>query len=77
MDTLFYKDYMLTPGAIRDESTGEYAPTVHIAWRGTDGKRDSRSFTLAERCSTFNEASAVALQKAKEWADRWFVHVGP
>jgi hypothetical protein len=77
MGTLFYKDYALTPGAIRDETTGKYAPTVHIAWRGSDGKRDSRSFTLADRCSTFHDASAVALEQAKTWADRWLAPSEP
>ena len=77
MGTLFYKDYALIPGAVRDETTGKYAPTVHIAWRRTDGKRDSRSFTLVDRCATFNDASAVALEHAKEWADRWLAPSEP
>ena len=77
MSTLFYKDYAITPGALLDESTGKYAPTVHLAWREADGKRDSRSFTLADRCSTFNEASAKALEQAKAWADRWLTPSEP
>jgi hypothetical protein len=77
MGTLFYRDYALTPGAIRDETTGKYAPTVHIAWRRIDGKRDSRSFTLTERCETFNEASAVASEQAKAWGDRWLTPSEP
>jgi hypothetical protein len=77
MKRLSYKDYTITPSAIHDESTGKYAPTVHIAWRGADGKDDSYSFTLREQCSTFNDAIAVALEQAKTWADRWLVHIGP
>jgi hypothetical protein len=77
MGTLFYKDYAITPGALRDESTGKYAPTVHIAWRGADGKRDKHSFTLAERCATFNDANAVAFEQAKAWADRWLTPSEP
>jgi hypothetical protein len=73
--SLFYKEYTITPEAVRDESTGGYAPKVHIAWRATDGSDDSYSFTLRERCSTFNDAIAVALEQAKTWADHWLVHV--
>ena len=74
---LRYKDYTITPGAIRDESTGKYAPQVHIEWRGADGKNDAYSFTLRERCSTFDDAIAVASEQAKTWADHWLTHVGP
>lgn len=77
MGTLFYKDYAVTPGAVLDESTGKYAPTVHLAWRGADGKRDSHSFTLAERCSTSNDANARALDQKKAWADRWLTPSEP
>jgi hypothetical protein len=77
MNRLIYKDYTITPGAIRHERTGRYEPTVHIAWRGADGKEDWVSFTLDERCPTFNDAIAVALEQAKTWANRWIVHVGP
>ena len=77
MGTLFYKNYAITPGALRDETTGKYAPTVHIAWRGADGKRDMNSFTLSQRCSTFHDASAVALEQAKAWADRWLTPSEP
>jgi len=77
MKSLVYKDYTITPGAIHDECTGKYAPTVQIQWRGTDGEDESYSFTLRERCSTLNDAIAVALEQAKTWADRWLVHVGP
>ncbi len=70
MSTLFYKDYTITPGAVRDEISGKYAPTVHIAWHEAEGKSDSNSFTLAERCSTFRDASGIALERAKAWADR-------
>ena len=76
MNTFCYKDYTITPGAVRDESTGKYAPKVHIAWRGADGNDDWYSFTLKERCATFNDAIAVALEQAKTWADRWLLHVG-
>jgi hypothetical protein len=75
--TLFYKNYALTPGAIRDEESGNYAPTVHIAWRGRDGKRDARSFTLTDRCSTFHAASRVASAHAKAWAERWLTPSEP
>ncbi len=71
MSMLFYKDYAITSGAIRDEETGRYAPTVHITWRRPDGKRAMHSFTLGERCLTFNDATTVAEQQAKIWADRW------
>jgi hypothetical protein len=77
MKKLIYKDYTITPSAIHDERTGKYAPTIHIAWGGPDNKEDSYSFTLRERCSTFDDAIAVALEQAKEWADRWLAHVGP
>ncbi|MGH7930387.1 MAG: hypothetical protein ACREQV_21660 [Candidatus Binatia bacterium] len=77
MDKLSYKEYTITPGAIHDERTGKYAPTVDIAWRGADRKEDSYSFTLKERCPTFNDAIAVALEHAREWAHRWLPHVGP
>ena len=62
MDTLVYKDYTITPAAVRDESTGQYAPKVHIAWRGSDGKDDSYSFTLKERCSTFGSNNTIWLK---------------
>lgn len=58
MSTSFYNDYSWRSP---DEISGTYAPTVHIAWRGADGKRNSNSFTRAERC----------LEKAKAWPDRW------
>jgi hypothetical protein len=38
MSTVFYKDYVITPGAILDEVTGKYAPTVNFKWRESDGK---------------------------------------
>lgn len=68
MSTSFYNDYSWRRP---DEISGRYAPTVHIAWHGADGKRDSNSFTLAERCSTINDANAIALEKAKASPDRW------
>jgi hypothetical protein len=71
MKKSFCKDYTITPGAMQDEDTGKYAPTVRIAWRGADWKEDSYSFTLKERCRTFNDAIALALEQGKEWADRW------
>jgi hypothetical protein len=77
MKRLVYRDYTITPGAIYDENTGKYASTVHIAWGGADGTEDWVSFTLDERCTTFSDAIAVALEQAKTWADRWLVHVGP
>jgi hypothetical protein len=77
MSTLFYKDYAITPGAVLDESTGKYAPTVHFAWREASGKRDSRCFTLADRCSTLNDANDKALEIAKAWADRWLTPCEP
>jgi hypothetical protein len=77
MNRLIYKDYTVTADAVYDESTGTYAPTVHIAWQGADGKDDSYSFTLRERRSTFDDAITVALEEAKTWTDRWLVHVGP
>ena len=77
MKTLSYRDYTITPGAIRDERTGKYEPTVHIAWRGADGTEDWVSFTLDERCTTSNDAIAVALEQAKTWADRWIAPVKP
>jgi hypothetical protein len=77
MKPLRYKDYTITPGAIHDERSGQYAPTVCIAWGGPDPNEQMYSFTLKERRPTFSEALAVALEQAQEWADRWLVHVGP
>jgi hypothetical protein len=77
MGTLFYKDYAITPGAIRDDTTGKYAPTVHLMWRRADGKRETNSFTLPERCDTFSDANVMALEKAKAWADRWLTPSEP
>jgi hypothetical protein len=77
MKPLRYRDYRITPGAIHDEDTGQYAPTVRIAWGGADPNEECYSFTLKERCPTFSDALAVALEQAKEWADRWLVYVGP
>jgi hypothetical protein len=73
MTTLFYKDYTITPGAIRDEITGNYRPLVHIFWKTTDGKDVMRSFTLDQQCFTLEEARTVAFHEAKAWADRWLV----
>jgi hypothetical protein len=75
MRRLHYKDYTITAGAIRDETTGRYAPKVQIAWRGADGKDDSYSFTLREQCSTFRDAIAVAWEQAKTWADHWLMRM--
>jgi hypothetical protein len=77
MRKLRYKDYTITPGAIRDESTGNYAPTVQIEWREGNGNDESYSFTLKERFPTFNDAIAVAFEQARTWADYWLVYVGP
>ena len=76
MKKLSYKDYTITPAAIHEESIGKYMPAVQIQWRGSDGNDDSYSFTLRERCSTFNEAIAIAVEQAKAWADHWLVYVG-
>jgi hypothetical protein len=62
VDKLFYKDYTITPIAIHDESTGKYAPTVQIEWRGADGKDRSYSFTLRERCATFNDGHSHCIR---------------
>jgi hypothetical protein len=75
--TLFFKNYALIPGALRDEASGKYAPIVYIAWRSTDGKRHARSFTLGDRCSTFHDASRVASAEAKAWAERWLTRFEP
>jgi hypothetical protein len=77
MEKLFYKDYTITPGAIHDEGTGKYAPTVRIEWRGADTQEDSYSITLKERCASFTDALAIAFEQAKHWAERWLIHVGP
>jgi hypothetical protein len=76
MDKLFYRDYTITPGAIRDERTGKHLPTIHMAWHEANGKQGSRSFTLEERCPTFNDAIAVAVEQAKAWAERWLTPLG-
>jgi hypothetical protein len=68
--TLLYKDHAIIAGAKRDELTGKYKPLVHIGWRGSDGKRGGHSFALAQRCSTFEESSALACEAAKSWVDR-------
>jgi hypothetical protein len=77
VSSLLYKDYTIRTGATRDEITGEYAPTVQIAWQEVDGKRETHSFTLPKRCGTFYEANSVALEEGKAWADRRLVHLGP
>jgi hypothetical protein len=74
---LHHKDYTVTPGAKYEERTGQYAPTVHIAWPAVNGTHHWISFTSKERCPTFHAAIAVALEEAKKWADRCLVHVGP
>jgi hypothetical protein len=68
MNTLSYKDYAIIAAAKRDETTGTYKPLVHIAWQTLGGRR-KLSFSLPERCATFQEASALALGAAKNWTD--------
>jgi hypothetical protein len=65
-----YKGYAIIAAAKRDETSGKYKPIIHIAWHATDGRRDTHSFDLPARCFTFEEASALAVQAAKAWADR-------
>ena len=68
MNTLRYKDYAIIAAAKRDLTTGKYKPLVHIAWQTLAGRR-KLSFSLPERCATFQEASALALGAAKKWTD--------
>jgi hypothetical protein len=70
MNCLRYNDYNIIAAGKRDEITGgKYKPTIHIAWRSHDGKRQSHSFSLPELCATFEQASDLALKAAKAWAD--------
>jgi hypothetical protein len=77
VSSLLYKDHTIRAWATRDEITGEYAPTVQIAWETIDGRRETHSFTLPKRCSTFYEAHSIAIEEAMAWADRRLIHVGP
>jgi hypothetical protein len=77
MNTLVYKDHTIVAEAIRDNDSGTYKPIVLIAWYGPDGRRSTKFLTLADRCSTFDDAKSIALKNAKAWVDRWNYHVGP
>jgi hypothetical protein len=68
MNTFRYKDYAIIAAAKRDEITGKYKPLIHIAWQALGGRRKF-SFSLPERCATFQEASALALDAAKKWTN--------
>jgi hypothetical protein len=70
MSTLVYKDHTIIAGAKRDKITGKYKPIVHIAWQGPNGQRGVHSFTLPQRCSTFEQGSVFAYEAAKIWVDR-------
>jgi hypothetical protein len=59
MNTLVYKDYFIIAEATRDEISGKYKPIVLIAWYASDGKRNAHSLILRNRCTTFDEATAV------------------
>jgi hypothetical protein len=48
---------------------------VYISWHALDGRRESHSFSLDERCDTFEKASALALKAAKDWVDRHLIPV--
>jgi hypothetical protein len=70
MGTLLYKDHAIIAAGKRDSITGKYKPTVHIAWQTPDGRRETHSFSLPNRCATFDEASSAAVEAAKTWVDR-------
>ena len=69
MGTSVYKDYNIIAAAKRDPITGKYEPIAHIMQKRSDGRRDTYSFRLSNRCATFEEASALAEMTAKIWAD--------
>jgi hypothetical protein len=77
MGLVIYKDHVITADVSRDESTGEYNPSVRIAWQDPDGKRDVHSFTVEKRFATLDEATAVAFDEGKAWTDRRITHAGP
>jgi hypothetical protein len=77
MSSLLYKEHTIRTGATRDNTTGEYVPTIEIAWLAIDGKRAIHSYTPPKRCSTFYEANSFAVEEAIAWTDRRLLHLGP
>jgi hypothetical protein len=71
--TFPYKEYTITVGAARDQTTGNYRPFIQIVWDHEDGGPGLRSFTLSEQCFTADEARLIAFHEARMWADRWLV----
>jgi hypothetical protein len=70
MGTMLYKHHVITTDANWNEVSEKYVSVGRVVWQAHDGQREVHSFTLAEQSSTFDEAYAMALEKAKDWADR-------
>jgi hypothetical protein len=67
---LIYKNHTVIAGAAPSHTSSTFIPVVYIAWEIKPNERQSHSIVSDARYSTFEQASAAALDEAKAWVDR-------